>query len=286
MAGRGKAVFGGAGGATFALAVIAAVGVLAAPPARAQAAPPPLAIEGFALALSRYGPVAAEERTWLPGERVCARFLAVGIAPDGKGDLALAVGAALDRAAADVAPREVLRAPDAFAARRLPVAISFPIAGGAAPGPHTLAIVIEDRTTGARATRTAVIRVGVLRSLAALNPCFAADPDGEIERPAEFHVGETMRLVFGAAGLEPLGGKVRLEGDLEVRDEETAVTLSRRPRVLALEAPAEKNGPIAALDASILATATRPGTFLFRVILRDVNARKEAVIEREVIVRP
>jgi hypothetical protein len=263
----------------FAFVLVLALEVLAGelPPA------PPLAVSGLELAESRFGPRRAS-RKFVPGERVYVRALVEDLSPGRDGALALGVGIALDRPEAEVAPEEDLRAPDLFAARAFPLAVSFPIPPGAQAGEHRLVIALEDRTSGARATRTLRIEVAPPSGLVALNPFFAADPDGRIERPAEFRVGETVRLFFGVLGLEALGGRVRLEGDLEVRDAASGKTISARPRALAIEEAAQ--GGLVALDASIAATATRPGRFLFRIVVRDRNAAREAVIERGIEVRP
>jgi hypothetical protein len=250
--------------------------------ARAQTATA-LAFEGFELAESRFGPPKAEP-VFTAGERIWLRGTARGLGADDRGELVLGIGAALDRPAAEVAPRETIRARDAFAARALPIAVSFPVGGAATAGEHELVLVVEDRTRGARAVREVKIRLAAPDGPTPLNPYFAADPDGEIERPGEFRVGETVRLFFGVVGLAPLAKKVRLEGDLEVREVATGETVSRSPKVLALEGGAQ--GGVPALDAQIAATATRPGRFLFRVIIHDRNAKKDAVLEREAVVRP
>ena len=275
---------------TIASTLLLVVTTAAALPRRARGvdAPSPptstsLTIEGFELAESRFGP-AKLAPTYIAGERLCVRLLARGLTADAEGRLSLGVGIALDRAERDVAPFETIGAPDVFAARALPVAVSFPIGGGATAGPHTLVLVLEDRTTGERRARTEKIEIRAPATLTALNPYFAADADGEVERPAEFRTGETIRLLFGVVGLKPAGGRVRVEGDLEVRDVASGATVSRRARVLALEGGVTSGLP--ALDAALATTATRAGRFLLRVTVRDLNTSKEAVIEREVSVRP
>lgn len=241
-----------------------------------------LAVDGFELAESRFGP-AKQTAIFAPGERIFVRCTARGLGVDAAGDMVLGVGLALDRPPAEVEPKEAIRAPDAFGARAVPVAVSFPVGGAATAGEHALALVLEDRVTHARAAREAKVTLRAPDGPTALNAYFAADAEGEIERPGEFRVGETIRLAFGVVGLAAQGGRVRLEGDLEIRDQANGATLSRRPKVLALEGGALKGVP--ALDAAVAATATRPGRFLFRVTIRDRNARREAVIEREAVVR-
>lgn len=245
----------------------------------------PFAIEAFELAGSRFGP-RREPPSYVAGERVWIRLLARGLGRDEAGDVALGVGIGLDRPEADVRALETLRAPDLFGAAALPVAVSFPLPPGVPPGKRELTVALEDRATGARQTIRAAVEVRPLeRGPVALNPYFAADAEGAIERPGEFHVGETMHLIFGVIGLEPAGGSVRCEADLEVREAAApGRPISRRRRVLALESPAREGVP--ALDAAVSATATAPGTFLIRVVVRDLNTGREAAIERAATVRP
>ena len=238
-----------------------------------------LAIEGLTLTESRFGPPRAG-RKYVIGERLCARFAVRGAGSDASGLLRLRLRVGVGRA---VPVEQELEAADLFGARSLPFAFSFPIGPGAAVGEHELVVEVEDAERGGRAAVRQRIEIGLPAGLTSLNPYFASDEAGRYERSAEFVVGEAVRLFFGVVGLARSGECVRLSGDLEVLEEETDRVLTRRERALLLEAPAAPG--VAVLDASLVATATRPGRFRFRVLVRDLNSGEGACLERAFAVR-